>query len=63
MNYTIHFGEEMAEGLRIKRVAFLPVYLSLLLTHVSAKWKEYSLREVCYIECPRRRVPFRSTKR
>ena len=36
MNDAIDFGEEMSKGLRMKRVAFLPVYLSLLLLQVGA---------------------------
>ena len=52
MNYAIDFGEEMSKGLRMKRVAFLPVYLSLLLLHAGAKWKGQSLGGKRYIRCP-----------
>ena len=39
MNHAINFGEEMSKGLRMKRVALLPFYLSLPL-----EMKDYSLK-------------------
>jgi hypothetical protein len=52
MNHAINFGEEMSKGLRLKRVAFLPVYLSLLSFLAGAKQKRHGLRGKRYIGCP-----------
>jgi hypothetical protein len=57
MNHAINFGEEMSKGLRMKRVAFLPVYLSLLLLHAVQNgrgivWEERDTLDVHAGECP-----------
>lgn len=58
MNHAINFGEEMSKGLRMKRIAFLPIYLSLLLLlQANAKrkgnsWEETDTLDVHAGECP-----------
>lgn len=55
MNDAINFGKEMSKGLRMKSIAFLPVYLPILLLYAKGEgldWEERDTLSVHAGECP-----------